>query len=66
MIHKLRKVKVASFKLAYVIGQHKKPLSDCAHYVEFAKSADPNSSIWHVAELVEWLIFLEEGIKSKC
>ena len=27
-----RKVALASFKLAYVIGQNKKPLSDCEHY----------------------------------
>ena len=41
-----RKVALASYKLAFVVGQHKKPLSDCEHYVEFAKAADPDSEIF--------------------
>lgn len=52
-IHKLldpqMKAKVASYKLAYVVGKHKKPLSvscDCGHYVEFARAADPDSQVF--------------------
>ena len=49
-IHKLldpqMKAKVASYKLAYVVGKHKKPLSDCEHYVEFARAADPDSQVF--------------------
>ena len=41
-----RKVALASYKLAYVIGQNKKPLSDCEHFVAFAKAADPDSEVF--------------------
>ena len=41
-----RKAKLASYKLAFVVGRHKKPLSDCEHYVEFAKAADPDSEVF--------------------
>ena len=39
-------VALASYKLAFVVGQHKKPISDCEHYVEFAKAADPDSDVF--------------------
>ena len=41
-----RKVALASFKLAYIIGQNKKPLSDCEHILEFAKAVDPDSDVF--------------------
>lgn len=40
------KVKLASYKLAFVVAKHKKPLADCEHYVEFAKAADPDSQVF--------------------
>ena len=49
-IHKLldpqMKAKLASYELAYVVGKHKKPLSDCEYYVEFARTADPDSQVF--------------------
>ena len=43
MIHKEKQNLL--HKLAYVIGQ-KKPLSDCAYYVEFSRSADQDSEVF--------------------
>ena len=39
------KAKLASYKLDFVVGKHKKQLSDCEHYVEFARAADPDSQV---------------------
>ena len=41
-----RKIALASYKLAYIVSQNKKPLSDCEHYVEFAMAADPDSDVF--------------------
>lgn len=41
-----KKVALATYKLAFIVGKHKKPLSDCEHYVEFAKAADPDSEVF--------------------
>lgn len=37
--------KVAPYKLAFTIAKHKMPFSSCGAFVEFAKAADPNSSV---------------------
>ena len=39
-------VKLASYKLAFVISKHKMPFSSCEASMEFARSADPNSSVF--------------------
>ena len=39
-------VKLAPYKLAFVIGKHKMPFSSFNAFLEFAKCADPNSSIF--------------------
>ena len=41
-----RKIALASYKLAYIFSQNKKPLSDSEHYVEFAMAADPDSDVF--------------------
>ena len=41
-----RKIALATYKLAYIVSQNKKPLSDCEHYVEFAMAADPDSDVF--------------------
>ena len=39
-------IKLAPYKLAFVIGKHKMPFSSCNAFLEFAKCADPNSSVF--------------------
>lgn len=39
-------IALAPYKLAFVIGKHNKPLSDCDHFLEFAQSADPESEVF--------------------
>ena len=39
-------VRQAPYKLAYVIGREKLPLSACSTFVDFAKSADPSSTVF--------------------
>ena len=41
-----RKIALASYKLAYIVSQTKKPISDYEHYVEFAMAADPDSDVF--------------------
>ena len=36
-------VKLAPYKLAFVISKHKMPFSSCEAFMEFARSADPSS-----------------------
>ncbi|XP_062507777.1 uncharacterized protein LOC134184170 [Corticium candelabrum] len=38
--------KVAPYKMAFIIGQYKRPFSDCQMLMEFAMSADPNSPVF--------------------
>ena len=39
-------VKLAPYKLAFVIAKLKMPFSSCHAFVEFARAADPNSSVF--------------------
>ena len=39
-------VKLAPYKLAFVLAKHKLPFSTCEAFSEFARSADPNSSVF--------------------
>jgi hypothetical protein len=39
-------ITLASNRLAFVIGKHKKPLADCEHYLEFARCTDPESDVF--------------------
>ena len=41
-----RKARLASYKLAFEVCKHKKPLSDCEHYIELARIADTDSEIF--------------------
>ena len=38
--------KLAPYKLAFVIGKHKMPFSTCNAFLEFSRSADPNSPVF--------------------
>lgn len=38
-------LKTAPFKLAFTIAKHKMPFSSCGAFLEFARAADPNSSV---------------------
>ena len=38
--------KIAPYKLAFVIGKHKMPFSSCEAFLEFSRSADPNSPVF--------------------
>ena len=40
------KAKLASYKVAFVVGKHKKPRSECEHYIEFARATDPDSQVF--------------------
>ena len=39
-------VKLAPYKLAFVLGKHKLPFSTCEAFTEFARSADPSSCVF--------------------
>ena len=39
-------VKLAPYKLAFVLGKHKLPYSCCESFIEFARAADPTSSVF--------------------
>ena len=39
-------VKLAPYKLAFVLAKHKLPFSTCEAFSEFARSADPSSSVF--------------------
>ena len=39
-------VKLAPYKVAFVISKHKMPFTSCEAFMEFAKSADPASVIF--------------------
>ena len=39
--------KLAPYKLAFVIGKHKMPFSTCNAFLEFSRSADPNSPVFN-------------------
>jgi hypothetical protein len=39
-------VKLAPYKLAFILNKHKMPFSSCSAFVEFASSADPNSVVF--------------------
>ena len=39
-------VKLAPYKLAFVLGKHKLPYSCCESFIEFARAADPSSSVF--------------------
>ena len=39
-------VKLAPYKLAFVIAKHKLPFSTCEAFSEFARSADPSSCVF--------------------
>ena len=52
-----RKLALASYKLAYIIGKNKKPLSGCEHYVEFAKAADPDSTVFKQMQNKQIVVF---------
>ena len=36
-------VKLAPYKLAFILNKHKMPFNSCSAFVEFASCADPNS-----------------------
>ena len=38
-------LKAAPYKLAFVLAKHKMPFSSCDAFLEFARAADPNSSV---------------------
>ena len=39
-------VKLAPYKLAFILGKHKLPFSTCEAFTEFARSADPSSCVF--------------------
>ncbi len=39
-------VKLAPYKLAFILNKHKRPFPSCSAFVEFASSADPNSGVF--------------------
>ena len=39
-------INTAPYKLAYTVAKHKMPFSACEAFVEFAKAADPDSSVF--------------------
>ena len=39
-------VKLAPYKIAFVLAKHKLPFSTCEAFSEFARSADPSSSVF--------------------
>ena len=39
-------VKLAPYKLAFVLGKHKLPYSCCESFIEFARAADPTSLVF--------------------